>query len=373
MPRTDGPVHVRLKTGLACLCALAGLAAAVDAAASPLFDLTGGTDGLGGLQAGTVEGGASAAYFNPALLVDLPFGLSLGVLALSEQIGVALDGRPGVQYAVPDGIANATHASGAALGNVPIPTNLLQNGRAADRLNPALAARPRQGDGSGHQTIVYETIGFVAKLLDDRVALGFYGIIPDGDFTNLNAFYPDEREQYFSNSLHPELYADRLTSVSLAFGGGWKVSDALSIGVGASLSLRAVRRRAHVRGERRCSAEPAHRHERERQRERVPQPGHLVQAFVAVAILGDGARAGEGGPRHRLHVLAPERRAAGIQLLARLRLHAVAVRGRRVVRHRAGGPRDADRGGDRRVREVVGLRRPARRDGRSPRTAGSTR
>ncbi len=240
MPRTDGRVHVDLGTALACLCGLAGLAAAPDAAASPLFDLTGGTDGLGGLQAGTVEGGASAAYFNPALLVDLPFGLSLGFLTLSEQIGVTLDGRPGVQYAVPDGIANATHASGAALGNVPIPTNLLQNGRTADRLNPALAPRPRQGDGSGHQTIAYETIGFVAKLLDDRIALGFYGMIPDGDFTNLNAFYPDEREQYFSNSLHPELYADRLTSVSLAMGGGWKISDALSIGVGASLSLRAV-------------------------------------------------------------------------------------------------------------------------------------
>jgi hypothetical protein len=82
-------------------------------------------------------------------------------------------------------------------------------------------------------------VGFVAKLLEDRVALGFYGIIPDGDFTNLCAFYPDEREQYFSNSLHPELYGDRLTSLSLAFGAGYKVSDALAVGLGASLSLRA--------------------------------------------------------------------------------------------------------------------------------------
>jgi long-chain fatty acid transport protein len=234
VPReTDRP-----RLALGCL-AVAGVLATGDAKASPAFDLTGGTDGLGGLQAGTIEGGASAAYFNPSLLVDLPFGLTLGFLAVSTQIGVSLDARPGTQFDVPDGVANATHASGAPIGNVPIPTNLLQNGRPATALNPALAARPRQGAGTGHQTTAYESVGFVAKLLDNRLALGFYGLIPDGNFTNLNAFYSDEREQYFSNSLHPELYGDRLTSLSLGFGAGYKISDALAVGLGASLILRA--------------------------------------------------------------------------------------------------------------------------------------
>jgi long-chain fatty acid transport protein len=228
-----------MKLGLIGLAVVAGIASSADASASPLFDLTGGTDGLGGLQAGTIQGGASASYFNPALLTDLPFGLTLGVMTVSSQIGISLDGRPGTQYAVPDGVANATHANGSPIGNVPIPTNLLQNGRAADALNPALAAHPRQGAGTGHETTLYETIGFVAKLLDNRLALGFYGIIPDGNFTNLNAFYADEREQYFSNSLHPELYSDRLTSLSLAFGAGYRISDELAIGFGATLALRA--------------------------------------------------------------------------------------------------------------------------------------
>jgi hypothetical protein len=219
--------------------ALGGACVTGDASASPLFDLTGGTDGLGGLQAGTIGGGASAAYFNPALLVQAPFGFTIGFLTISEQIGVSLDGRPGAQFAVPDGVANATHPNGSALGNVPIPTNLLQNGRVANGLNPALAPRPRQGAGTGHETTAYEMVGFVAKLLDDRLALAFYGIIPDGNFTNLNAFYPDEREQYFSNSLHPELYGDRLTPVSIAFGAGFRVAPNFSIGLGASLSLRA--------------------------------------------------------------------------------------------------------------------------------------
>ncbi|HEX4446457.1 MAG TPA: hypothetical protein VH044_06975 [Polyangiaceae bacterium] len=218
-----------------------GLASALarDAAASPLMDLTGGTDGMGGLQARTVAGGASAAYFNPALLVDAPVGLTIGVLAVSEQIGIALDGRPSTASAVPDGIANASHAGGVALSGVPIATNLLQNGRAATKLNGALASRPRQADGSGHETTVYETLGFAARLFDDQLAIGFYGIVPDGDFTKLDAFYNDEREQYFSNSLHPELYSDRLVSVSLAFGAAWKFSSALSVGLGASLMLHA--------------------------------------------------------------------------------------------------------------------------------------
>ncbi|HEX3771265.1 MAG TPA: hypothetical protein VHV30_10390 [Polyangiaceae bacterium] len=234
--RARAGARVSLPAALA-FAATAGLAR--DALASPLFDLAGGTDGMGAMQAGTVEGGASAAYFNPALLVEVPTGVSVGILTLSEQIGVSLDGRAGTQYAVPNGVANAIHASGAALGNVPIPTGLLQYGKPADMLNAAVAAHPRQGAGTGHDSFVYETVGFVVRLFDDRLALGFHGIIPDGDFTNLNAFYSDEREQYFSNSLHPELYTDRLTSLSFAFGAGVRVTDTLSLGLGASLALRA--------------------------------------------------------------------------------------------------------------------------------------
>ena len=179
-----------MKSNLAPAGALLWVVVATKSAfASPLLDLAGGTDGAGAMQAGTVEGGASAAYFNPALLVEAPSGLTIGILTLSEQIGISLDGRPGTQFAVPDGVANATHANGSALGNVPLPTGLLQNGQAATSLAPAIPAHPRGAAGTGHQTFVYQTLGFVARLFDGRLALGFHGIVPDGDFTNLNAFY----------------------------------------------------------------------------------------------------------------------------------------------------------------------------------------
>src|SRR5262249_52761473 len=93
---------------------------------------------------------------------------------------------------------------------------------------------------SGHGVLSYEVIGLVGKLFHDRLTLGMYGMIPNGNFTNLDAFYDDEREQYFSNSLHPELYSDRLSALSIAFGAGFKATDDLSIGVAATLSLKAA-------------------------------------------------------------------------------------------------------------------------------------
>ncbi len=216
---------------------LAACLAGGDALASPPFELAGGLGGQGGFNGRTVEGGASSAYYNPALLVDATPGLSLGVLVLGEQIGITLAGRPGAQYAVPEGIENATHANGSQWASAPLPTTWLQNGRPATTLNPALPARPRQGDGSGSGVFAYQMLGLVAKLFHDRLALGAYALIPYSKFTGADAFYSDEREQYFTNSLHPELYGDRLVATSIAFAGGVKISDALSVGLGFTLNL----------------------------------------------------------------------------------------------------------------------------------------
>lgn len=212
------------------------------AEASPLFDLTGDTQGVGGLQARTVPGGSAAAYFNPALLTDSPTCLHAGFMLLSQQIAMLLDARPpGSQNDVPRGIVNATRGEAAdyAAFEKPLPTQDLQFGRAGDMLTPAFRARPRQAAGTGHETIFYMGFGFVLQLLDDHLALGFHGLIPVGDFTRIVAFYNDEREQYFSNSLHPELYGDRMTAPSLAFGAGLRLIDNLSLGVGATLNLKA--------------------------------------------------------------------------------------------------------------------------------------
>jgi len=212
---------------------------AARARASPLQDLVGDTGSAAAIQARTVAGGSAAAYFNPALLTDSPASATVGFVLVNERIGIQLDGRPGTQFAIPEGIENFGHAGGARFDNYPIATNLLQHGRMKDARRDVFLARPRQAAGSGHDNLTYETFGLVVKMLDDHVALGLHALIPNGEFTKMRAFFNDEREQYFSNSLHPELYSDRMTALSIALGLGVKLTDDLSIGAGATFALKA--------------------------------------------------------------------------------------------------------------------------------------
>ena len=207
--------------------------------ASPPFDLTGDTANQGGLQARTIPGGSGAAYFNPALLIDGKAEATAGFMLISQHYAITLDGRPGTQFAIEENLENAAHAGGMRFDNYPIATNTLQFGRMGTARKPAFLARPRQGAGSGEGTQTYEVVGLVVKLFESRVALGMHALIPNGQFTKMRAFWNDEREQYFSNSLHPELYSDRMTAVSLALGLGIKLTERLSIGAGATLALRA--------------------------------------------------------------------------------------------------------------------------------------
>jgi long-chain fatty acid transport protein len=205
-----------------------------------LLEVIGGFGGEGGLQGRAYPGGASAAYFNPALLTESPAGLSVGFYTLSQQIGVSLDRRPDPSFDVPEGIQRAHHADGSALSTLPLPTIVLQNGRPANDAGvEALPARPRQGAGTGQEVFTYEMIGLNAKFFRKRLSFGFYALIPNGNFTVLRAPYVDEREQYFSNSLHPELYSERLTAISLAAGIGIALSDEVSIGALATIGLKA--------------------------------------------------------------------------------------------------------------------------------------
>jgi hypothetical protein len=118
-----------------------------------------------------------------------------------------------------------------------LPTAWLNSGRAASPPDLPLQARPRQSGGSGHGVHAYQVVGLVGRFLDGRVGVGVHAMIPYSGFTSASAFYSDEREQYFSNSLHPELYGDRLTTTSLAFGLGTRLHPRFAVGVGTTLGL----------------------------------------------------------------------------------------------------------------------------------------
>lgn len=208
--------------------------------ASPLIELTGGFGGMGGLQARHTGASAAASYFNPALLPRARTGLTVGFLLLNTNIGVRVDARS-PENDVPLGLSDTFHADGTSVYTKPLGTDLLQNGREAtpDGLTGYLAARPRQHDGSGHQTISYGGLGLVLKLFKERLAIGVYGLVPLEQLITMRSYYVDEREQYTSNSLHPEMYGDRLTALSFAFAAGVRLSDSFSFGIGVTLGLNA--------------------------------------------------------------------------------------------------------------------------------------
>ncbi|HKU42606.1 MAG TPA: hypothetical protein VJR89_30820 [Polyangiales bacterium] len=206
------------------------------AAASPLFELVGDVAEQGGLNARASAPGAASSYFNPALLPDATPGVVIGVFLLSDSIDIDLAGRTGGD--VPSSFRGATHADGRVFEDPSVPTRWLREGCAAPECPLPLDARPRQAAGTSHNTRFYQAIGLVVPLVQRQLAFGFYGLIPLGTFTTAHSFFADEREQFFTNSLHAELYSDRLTAPSLAFGLGARLAKPVSLGVGATLSLR---------------------------------------------------------------------------------------------------------------------------------------
>jgi len=222
---------------------LAGLAALAlsprDALASPLFELAGGTLGQGGFNASVTAPGAASTYFNPALLADSDQEFDVGLLVLSDQTSLTLDGRPGGD--VPTLVGDRTlldPRTHAPIPNYTMPTQWLEHGCSTGSCaGSPFAARPRQAAGTGQSTLSYTSIGLVSRVLDGFLVLGLHALVPNGDFTQLHSFYNDEREQFFSNSLHPELYSDRLTATSLAFGAGSRLSRHIAIGASFTLSL----------------------------------------------------------------------------------------------------------------------------------------
>lgn len=228
MPRCSNPIAWAVS--VCCLLITAS------AHASPLFELLGGVGDHGGLNGRVTASGASAAYFNPALLPKAKPGFQTGTFVLNDSINITLNPRGAVD--IPIEYRGATHADSTQFAQPALPTTWLTDGCGPPDCALALAPRPRQSAGTSDQVRTYQGIGLVAPLLADKLVFGIYGIVPLSKFTTANSFFVDEREQFFSNSLHAELYGDRLTAPSFAFALGSQLSRRLSVGVSLTLGLR---------------------------------------------------------------------------------------------------------------------------------------
>ena len=164
--------------------------------------------------------GPDAAYFNASLLPRLDPQFTIGLFLFSEQSNIQLMDRPaGVDIST--AIYEAA-VDGKTPKHRPLPTD-------------QLAARPSLNEVSTAEPFI--DLGLVTRMIDDKLVFGFLARIPAAQFQSLDSFFADEREQYFSNTLHPALRGDRLRMISLALSLGGKVTDWLSLGAGLSLSL----------------------------------------------------------------------------------------------------------------------------------------
>lgn len=232
-----------LRNLLAVLCIVLGAPSA--ALASPLFELFGDPTGGGGFTGRYGHGSISSIYFNPALMSKAEPGFEAGIFVFADQIGISTKARPeGAGSTIGLDAAGAFSREGNSLEPVfrpPVPTSWLEYGcevHCESRLveNPA-EARPRQAAGTGQAARPYLVIGMVDPIIDQYLVFGFTLITPLTNFLKMRSFYPDEREQYFTNSLHPELYSDRMEMSGLAVGVSSQVWKRLAIGFSVTLDI----------------------------------------------------------------------------------------------------------------------------------------
>jgi long-chain fatty acid transport protein len=220
VPVVKGAIDFR--GGMACAAAIATVALSAGSHASSVLE-TVGAPGVGnGFTARTLSRGADVAYFNPALLPDVPSDLDFGFFVVRTSERIHLSARPaGVD--VPDSVYDADLSNGATNQLLwPQPTSKLLQQRKATITD---------------DVIPYAALGMARPIAGKYLVFGLYGLLPANGFLQQKSFFADEREQYFSNQLHHELLGDRLKVTSIALSVGGRVRPWLSWGMGVDLGM----------------------------------------------------------------------------------------------------------------------------------------
>ncbi len=234
---------LRASHPLAILGAVAISLAASTAGATPTLETLGPVGSRGGFAPVVSDPSPASAYFNPGLLGGAKDDFVLGFSVLTEQLSLTLDGRrAGGDVPLSVGGRDVIGPDGQPIPNHTVPTQWLQQGCEAGTSvgqcpAPAFGARPRQAAGSSGNTYAYLTLGFTKQLVKDRFTIGILATLPLVNLTTARSFYADEREALFSNSLHPELYGDRLTEISIALAASFTILKGLDFGLGTTIGL----------------------------------------------------------------------------------------------------------------------------------------
>jgi long-chain fatty acid transport protein len=174
--------------------------------------------------------GPEAAYYNPALLVKLRDNITIGFIIAAGGLDISLmDKDP--KYDVPLDVENRNANELTNAGKdvpleerryTPLPTEKLLRQR---------------GSYDPDFTNFYTLLGGNVSFFDGWFATGLYILLPGRQLTGQTPYYPDERNQFFDNSLHFELLGDRLDSFHLTLGLAGKIARFLSLGMGFTLGI----------------------------------------------------------------------------------------------------------------------------------------
>lgn len=213
--------QARLRASLLCAAALVSLVQ-LEARASPLLELSGGLSEHPFMSA-HMGSDASVVYTNPALLTSVRSSSLFGVMVVGQSLALELDDRvAGLD------ISEAVYKA-RLIGEDGLLTPLQIKPLATSDL-----ARSRGSfDSSG--TAGYLLLGSTLPLVTDRLFLGFQITLPMAEFERQSPFFVDEREQFFSNSLHFEMLEDRLEGNAIALALAGRLLPSLSAGIGASM------------------------------------------------------------------------------------------------------------------------------------------
>jgi long-chain fatty acid transport protein len=206
------------RVAVPCLLSIALLSSvAQPARASSALEMIGSPTGANALTARIFSRNASAAYFNPALLPEATPKLEAGIFGLSTHTRIRLKSRP-------------------AGSDVPVS---VYDSRLEGTMPPmATADLPNlRSDTDSADNSVYAVMGIVRPLAGKYLVFGFYSLLPVNTFLDQKGFFPDEREQYFSNRLYFEQLGDRLNATSFAVALGSQLNDWLSFGAGIDIAV----------------------------------------------------------------------------------------------------------------------------------------
>ncbi len=220
-PFITTPKKVRLAVGMAFLFVVLGLCSSAPSARASSPVRWFGNDARSAAMAGSAVAsgnGPSALYLNPALMTVDSGGIWMALSLAVNGLSIERDARD-ARFDVPPSIYD-TQTTGWTIDR-PLPTDSL---------------RPRE-DTADLPTTKLLSLTAITSFLDELIQLGLSVSLPLSDWVSFDAWYNDEREQFFSNQLHFERFGEFDQVLAITPGVAFAPGSWLSIGVAFPIDL----------------------------------------------------------------------------------------------------------------------------------------